>query len=164
MRDYSPDLWGLFDSKPIPTFYKGNVALLGDAAHSSLPHQGAGAGQAIEDAFVLAEVLAAKNVRTKADVPRAFKAYDAIRRPRSQKVVSTSRVAGKNYKMQGAPGKDLVKLRLDALTRFNWIWYEDMEVQAERAVAILEEPQTLDLDLYEESTPVQTLNDRRSML
>ncbi|RAL66883.1 hypothetical protein DID88_007665 [Monilinia fructigena] len=36
---------------------KGRIVLLGDAAHASTPHQGAGAGQAIEDAFILSNLL-----------------------------------------------------------------------------------------------------------
>ena len=36
---------------------RGRTALLGDAAHAMLPHLGAGAGQAIEDARVLVKLL-----------------------------------------------------------------------------------------------------------
>jgi 2-polyprenyl-6-methoxyphenol hydroxylase-like FAD-dependent oxidoreductase len=39
-------------------FAKGRVCLAGDAAHASTPNQGGGAGFGIEDALVLAEVLA----------------------------------------------------------------------------------------------------------
>ena len=34
-----------------------NVILIGDAAHAMLPHQGAGAGQGLEDALILAKLL-----------------------------------------------------------------------------------------------------------
>ncbi|KAK0109408.1 hypothetical protein ONS95_002106 [Cadophora gregata] len=139
IKDHHPDKWALFDTLPLPTFYKANVALLGDSAHATLPHQGSGAGQAVEDALILAEVLADVNTKTAADIPMAFKAYDAIRRPRSQKVVKTSRQAGEMYNFQGPYGRDLNKLRDDALSRFHWIWYEDMEVQIQRATAMLGE-------------------------
>jgi 2-polyprenyl-6-methoxyphenol hydroxylase-like FAD-dependent oxidoreductase len=39
-------------------WYRGRVALLGDAAHATTPHLGQGAGMAIEDSLVLAEELA----------------------------------------------------------------------------------------------------------
>jgi 2-polyprenyl-6-methoxyphenol hydroxylase-like FAD-dependent oxidoreductase len=39
-------------------WYRGRVALLGDAAHAATPHLGQGAGMAIEDSLVLAEELA----------------------------------------------------------------------------------------------------------
>lgn len=45
---------------PAP-WYRGHVALIGDAAHSITPHLGQGAAQAVEDAVVLAEELR-KNV------------------------------------------------------------------------------------------------------
>lgn len=42
----------------VPTpWYRGRVVLIGDAAHSTTPHLGQGAGMAIEDAIVLAEEL-----------------------------------------------------------------------------------------------------------
>ena len=83
-----PDVWALFDHPPAPTYAKGRFAILGDAAHASTPHQGAGAGQAIEDVFVLSNLLGrTKEVK---DVERALYAYDQVRRPRSQRVVTTS--------------------------------------------------------------------------
>ncbi|KAJ0158592.1 Salicylate hydroxylase, partial [Colletotrichum tanaceti] len=53
-----PDVWALFDHPPSPTYYRGRVCLLGDAAHASTPHKGSGAGMAIEDACVLGNLLA----------------------------------------------------------------------------------------------------------
>jgi 2-polyprenyl-6-methoxyphenol hydroxylase-like FAD-dependent oxidoreductase len=41
---------------PAP-WYRGRVVLIGDAAHATTPHLGQGAGMAIEDAIVLAELL-----------------------------------------------------------------------------------------------------------
>ncbi|WP_044559911.1 FAD-dependent oxidoreductase [Azospirillum sp. B4] len=41
---------------PAP-WYRGRVVLLGDAVHATTPHLGQGAGMAIEDAVVLAELL-----------------------------------------------------------------------------------------------------------
>lgn len=125
-------MWALWESIPLPTYWKENIALLGDAAHASLPHQGAGAGQAIEDALVLAEVLAA--ARVKANISAALKAYDIIRRPRSQAVVKTSREAGNLYKMLGPEGSDVNMIRENLTTRMNWIWYESLELQVARAI------------------------------
>ena len=36
------DIWALFDHPPAHTYTKGRVCLLGDAAHASTPHNGAG--------------------------------------------------------------------------------------------------------------------------
>ncbi|WP_241240815.1 FAD-dependent monooxygenase [Maribacter sp. MJ134] len=45
------------DLKPTNTRFKGNVCLIGDAAHATTPNMGQGACQAIEDAYVLSECL-----------------------------------------------------------------------------------------------------------
>ena len=41
-----------------PPWYRGRILLIGDAAHSTTPHLGQGAAQAVEDAVVLSELLA----------------------------------------------------------------------------------------------------------
>ncbi|KAF7503734.1 hypothetical protein GJ744_003317 [Endocarpon pusillum] len=131
------DMWALFDMLPAPTYYKGNVVLVGDAAHASTPHQGAGAGQALEDAFILSMLLGDEKTRCAGDIPAALRAYDAIRRPRSQKVVSTSRAAGATYALQGQARDNLDQVGEELLQRYKWIWDEDMQVQAEHARELL---------------------------
>jgi salicylate hydroxylase len=42
-------LWQLRDIDPLPTWVKGQVMLIGDAAHAMLPLQGQGASQTFED-------------------------------------------------------------------------------------------------------------------
>lgn len=68
---------------PLPTYVRGSVALLGDAAHAMTPNLGQGANQALEDAVVLAAT---------AD---SLDAYDRDRRPRSQRVARASRRIGR---------------------------------------------------------------------
>ena len=55
----------------------GRVVLMGDAAHASSPSMAENAGMAMEDALVLAEVLA-----TQADIDAALAAYEQRRQPR----------------------------------------------------------------------------------
>jgi 2-polyprenyl-6-methoxyphenol hydroxylase-like FAD-dependent oxidoreductase len=50
-------VWQLRDAAPYHTWVRGRAMLLGDAAHAMLPHQGAGAMSAIEDAEALAFAL-----------------------------------------------------------------------------------------------------------
>ncbi len=63
--------------------------------------RGAGAGMGIEDCYVLGNLIGeAKSV---ADLDRAFRAYDEVRRPRTQKLVTTSREAGRlwDFELEG---------------------------------------------------------------
>lgn len=46
-------LWQLRDQDPLVRWHKGQVVLIGDAAHPMLPHLGQGGSQAIEDADML---------------------------------------------------------------------------------------------------------------
>lgn len=47
----------LFDHNPTPTWHRGRVLMIGDAAHAALPTSGQGVGQALEDAWWLAHEL-----------------------------------------------------------------------------------------------------------
>ena len=58
--------WGLYDREPLPTWTRGRLTLLGDAAHPMLPHGGQGANQAIEDGVALATVLSQRRSRVRA--------------------------------------------------------------------------------------------------
>lgn len=49
------------DELPRIVWGKGRVPLIGDAAHAMTPNQGQGAGMAIEDAFILPQVVAASD-------------------------------------------------------------------------------------------------------
>ena len=133
-----PAMWALFDHPDCSTFYKGRFALIGDAAHASTPHQGAGCGQAFEDALVLCSLLADDRVVLSEHVEDALAAYDAIRRPRTLKVVSTSRENGEICMMRGEhTGNDLDKIKASLDERFHWIWHEDLDQQVESAKAKL---------------------------
>ncbi|MFD2467992.1 FAD-dependent monooxygenase [Amycolatopsis silviterrae] len=73
---------------PLPSFTRGRIALLGDAAHAMPPFLGQGGCQALEDAVVLASHA------NESTVEEALRRYDAERRPRTQKVARSSIQAG----------------------------------------------------------------------
>ncbi|GAB3987151.1 FAD-dependent monooxygenase [Actinoallomurus acanthiterrae] len=77
----------IYDLDPLPSYVHGRVALLGDAAHAMTPFLAQGAGQALEDAVVLAAELADAT-----DVPTALAAYDRARRPRGRQVARMARL------------------------------------------------------------------------
>ena len=83
--------WALYDREPLPTWTKGRLTLLGDAAHPMLPHLGQGANQSIEDGMALATILA--QVDTSA-VPESLLAYERLRRERVAKVQLGARQNG----------------------------------------------------------------------
>ncbi|KAK5087576.1 hypothetical protein LTR70_006930 [Exophiala xenobiotica] len=101
------DVWAIFDLavNPVPQFNKGRVCIVGDAAHATSPHHGAGAGFCIEDSLVMAELLADDQVRNAADIEAAFTAFDINRRERCQWLVRSSRFVGDAYEWR-APGVD----------------------------------------------------------
>ncbi len=83
--------WALYDREPLPTWTKGRLTLLGDAAHPMLPHLGQGANQSIEDGMALATILSRVD---NAAVPAALLAYERLRRERVAEVQLGARKHG----------------------------------------------------------------------
>lgn len=89
-------VWTLQHDLPrVPTWTKGRVVLVGDAAHAASPASGQGVSMAAEDAIELARAL-----RDRGPTPAALAAYEAARRPRAEAVVAY----GARYASQKAPG------------------------------------------------------------
>jgi salicylate hydroxylase len=86
--------WALYDREPLPTWTRGRLTLLGDAAHPMLPHLGQGANQSIEDGMALATILARVG---RAAVPAALLAYERLRRERVAAVQRGARENGMRY-------------------------------------------------------------------
>ena len=78
--------WAILDRDPLPAWSRGRVTLLGDAAHPMLPFLAQGGAMAMEDGFVLAQVL-----RRQADVPAALGEYEFLRKARATRVQMGSR-------------------------------------------------------------------------
>ena len=91
--------WALFDRNPLPEWTRGRVALLGDACHPMLPFMAQGAAQAIEDGATLAACL--KN--TAYDVPAAFQAYVALRKPRTSMLQGQSQALSTSFHLHDGP-------------------------------------------------------------
>jgi salicylate hydroxylase len=83
--------WALYDREPLPTWTKGRLTLLGDAAHPMLPHLGQGANQSIEDGMALATILGRAD---NAVVQAALLAYERLRRERVAQVQLGARKHG----------------------------------------------------------------------
>ncbi|MFT6406017.1 MAG: FAD-dependent urate hydroxylase [Marinomonas primoryensis] len=76
----------IHDIEPFDTLVKGNIALLGDSAHSTTPDIGQGGCSALEDAVVLGQCFA----ETK-DIQTALKDYEEKRRFRVKDLVLKAR-------------------------------------------------------------------------
>ena len=90
----SPLAISMVIGEPLPTWTRGRLTLLGDAAHPMLPHLGQGANQSIEDGMALATILA---LADRASVPAALLAYERIRRERVAEVQRGARENGMRY-------------------------------------------------------------------
>ncbi len=120
-------VWSLYD-RPPAAMARGRIALLGDAAHPVLPFLAQGAALAIEDAAVLARLLASHLERDgPAGVAAAMSAYALERAERVARVQEVSRGNGRAYHL-GRPwsfARDLVMKRLgpDGLRRrHDWLY------------------------------------------
>ncbi|KIJ61691.1 hypothetical protein HYDPIDRAFT_176864 [Hydnomerulius pinastri MD-312] len=89
-----PSRWALHIVRKLPHFVSGSTAILGDAAHAMEPHFGAGAAQAIEDAFILGRLLS-HNLTSKSNIEAALRVYETIRLPFAQDVVQASQNVGR---------------------------------------------------------------------
>ncbi|KAJ7023169.1 FAD/NAD(P)-binding domain-containing protein [Mycena alexandri] len=72
--------WQLRKVPTIPTWVRGHAALLGDAAHGTLPTMAQGSAMAIEDAGALGVLLPAGTRRS--NVPARLAGYESLRRER----------------------------------------------------------------------------------
>jgi len=135
-RHHLPTKWALFVLQHDAPYFKNRVCLLGDSAHATTPHMGAGAGMAMEDAYILSHLIAA--VGSTNDIEKAFRAYDALRRPRTQGCIKRSMDAALVYDfMVEEICDDMLKIeeRLDC--SFEWLWHEDLERQLQSAKGLL---------------------------
>lgn len=124
----------IFEHSPVSTCSKSRVAILGVAAHASTPRSGAGAGQAIEDAHVLAGLLGDPLLIASNDLIAALQAYDTIRQPRSQEVAAISKDGAYSWCLcKDGVNDNAEKLKKNLSQRFRWLWDIDIQSQAEAA-------------------------------
>ena len=100
------------------------------------PWQASGASQAIEDAMILRALLASISLPEQLDA--ALRAYDEVRRPRTQRIVESSRATGMIMSGQGEGiGVHVEKMREGLKERWDFIHDFDAEKHKEDALAAL---------------------------
>jgi salicylate hydroxylase len=139
------DKWALFDhfDNQAPPYNKGLIGLAGDAAHAMGPHLGSGAAMGLEDAAVLAiliaraekfESLRQRGVSRQSLLEAALEVYNDIRYDRTQWLVRNTREAGDMYNWQHPSGRDGQKFGQEITAKLNKIWDFDVEDMLDTAV------------------------------
>jgi len=124
------NLWGLFRHPVAEHWHRGPAAILGDAAHPTLPFLAQGANMALEDAWVLAAAL-----QEHSDPSAALAAYQAERRPRTLRIVEMANRNARNYHLRFPPLRMAAHavMRVGgalapgvAIKRFDWLYDHDV--------------------------------------
>lgn len=89
-------LWGLFRHPVAKTWENGKIAILGDAAHPTLPFLAQGANLAIEDAYVLADRCTQHK-----PLPEALAGYKSLRSARVTRAIAAANANARNYHLSG---------------------------------------------------------------
>ena len=123
-----------YDLGHVPTWFRGRMVIIGDAAHAPSPSSGQGASMALEDAVVLAQAL-----RDHADVPAAFAVYEAARRERVEKIVAAG-ARSSSSKIPGPVGRQFQELMLRFAFRYmitdrSTAWINDHRIRWEDGIS-----------------------------
>ena len=125
----STHLWGLIRHPVAARWVSDGLALVGDAAHPTLPSLAQGANLAIEDSFALARLCDGE-----ADVAAALQDYQAARRPRVTRAIDTAERTIRGYHLRG-PARRLAHAGLATmgrlapdlfLGRLDWLYGHDV--------------------------------------
>lgn len=131
-------LWGLFRHEVAGRWFAalpggGAAAILGDAAHPTLPFLAQGACMALEDAWTLASALD-RAPAAGGGLAEGLAAWQAVRAPRCRRIVAAANGNARNYHLR-EPLRGLAHLGLRiggalapglALSRFDWLYNQDV--------------------------------------
>ncbi|MEM8631762.1 MAG: FAD-dependent monooxygenase [Pseudomonadota bacterium] len=121
-------LWGLFKHPVAQPWGRGPMGLIGDAAHPTLPFMAQGANLALEDAWILAECIAAADASAE-----VWPRMGALRTARVTRALAAADGNARNYHLSGpARLAAHTSLRLfdrvapgAMLRRFDWLYGYD---------------------------------------
>ena len=151
----APSLWSINTLQGLPISVHDCVALAGDAAHAMTPYMGSGAGEGIEDAYILAMLLS-HPLTTLQTLPEVLKIFETVRLPHGNMVQRLSRLNGKLYEFGDPRYADLIgenamtdkerssgdyerlkELGNEIARNLEWTWSTDVDDDKEVAVALL---------------------------
>jgi aspartate/methionine/tyrosine aminotransferase/2-polyprenyl-6-methoxyphenol hydroxylase-like FAD-dependent oxidoreductase len=90
-------LWRPLDTDLVSAFYRGNLVLVGDAAHPLSPFTSQGVSSAVADAVALAENLRPENLKSPSDLDRALSRYSTERREQCAPYVAKGRELTRHF-------------------------------------------------------------------
>ncbi len=124
--------WGLFRHPVAARWHGEDVAILGDAAHPTLPFLAQGANLALEDAWVLAAAV------DRWPLGEALARYERARKPRVARAIEAANANAANYHLDGV--KRLMALAALRgigqaapalfLRRYDWLYRHDVTTAA----------------------------------
>ena len=123
-------IWGLFRHPVAKNWVGEGMAMLGDAAHPTLPFLAQGANMALEDAWVLASTLAREGITAS-----ALADYQAKRRPRVCRAIKTANENAWKYHLSFGPFRWAAHMALRTggrlapkamLQQFDWLYGHDV--------------------------------------
>ncbi|WP_282169395.1 FAD-dependent monooxygenase [Ruegeria atlantica] len=119
-----PHIWALFLRPVAERWQNGRIALLGDAAHPTLPFMAQGACLALEDAWVLT-----RSFDDQSGIEQALSTYESRRHRRAQRVVSAAGANARNFHLRG-PMRLAAQAALMAVgprlsRKYDWIYSYD---------------------------------------
>ncbi len=118
-------VWALFLRPVAGSWQNGRVALLGDAAHPTLPFMAQGACLALEDAWTLA-----RSFDDQPGIHQALAAYETRRKPRARKVVAAAGANARNFHLRGpmrlAAQAALMAIGPRLARKYEWIYGYDV--------------------------------------
>lgn len=113
--------WGLFGHKPLTSYVRNSIGLIGDAAHPMLPFFGMGAAMAMEDGAIIARCL------TELGSPeKALKQYEVLRMERDHFVQSESAKGGE--RLQGTDPDAMTRMTLRNEDSLGLFQYDALEM------------------------------------
>jgi salicylate hydroxylase len=127
-------LWGLFRHPVAQVWQRDGLALLGDAAHPTLPFMAQGASMALEDAWVLVDALSAAE-----GLAEGLAAYQGRRDARVRRVVEAANRNAWKYHLSFPPLRWAAHTALRAggafarermLRQFDWLYGHDVTRKA----------------------------------
>lgn len=125
-----PYKWALMIREPMTRWSAGNVTLLGDACHPTLPFLAQGAGMALEDGYLIARCLE----RYRKALPRALERYESLRLERTSRIVRGSAANTKRFHNPALAHAEGAAEYVDrewseerVKERYNWLFEYDVD-------------------------------------